>query len=625
MRQQNLGILENISTPSDIKGLTIEQLGGLCSELRSFLIESVSKTGGHFSSNLGVVELSVALHRVFDTLSDRVVFDVGHQSYIHKMITGRLSSFATLRKFGGMSGFPKPEESVHDAFIAGHASNSISVALGMARARTLTGGDYKVVAIVGDGALTGGLTYEALSDAGEKGEPLLIILNDNGMSITDNVGGIARYLARRRMKPSYIAFKRRYRKIMDKIPGGKAVYRVTHRAKTVLKNAIFSCSLFEDMGLQYLGPVDGHNLKALIEALSLVKDMKEPVVLHVLTKKGKGYPPAEQAPEKYHGVKPFDPATGVQDKETKTFSSEFGRVLTEIADTNEKVCAITASMASGTGLTQFAKKYPDRFFDVGIAEGHAVALAAGMASRGIVPVFAVYSTFLQRAYDMMLHDVGIGARHVVFGIDRAGLVSGDGETHQGTFDISYLSTVPQMTVFAPSCYLELKDMLKYAVNEIDGPVAVRYPRGSEGDYKSGGVYSSKIIEEGSDVTIVTHGYCINIAEKAVRALKEKGISAELIKLGRVAPIDFSDILDSARKTRRMIVLEDVICHGGVGERIAARLSVEKILMKDVILMNTGDKYIPGGDIGDLLRFCGIDCESVCNAVERSIADGGTEA
>ena len=620
-----MGILENIKNPSDIKGLTIEELNELCGELRSFLVQSVSKTGGHLSSNLGVVELSVALHRVFDTASDRLVFDVGHQSYIHKMLTGRLSGFDTLRKFGGLSGFPKPEESVHDAFIAGHASNSISVALGMARARTLTGANYKVAAILGDGALTGGLTFEALSDAGEKGEPLLIILNDNGMSITDNVGGIARYLARRRLKPSYIAFKKRYRKIMGKLPGGRAIYRATHRAKTVLKNAIFSCSLFEDMGLQYLGPVDGHSLKGLIEALTLVKDMDEPVVLHVLTKKGKGYPPAEAAPEKYHGVRRFDPAQGVEDRENKTFSSEFGRILTEIAGTNEKVCAITASMAAGTGLAPFAKKYPDRFFDVGIAEGHAVAMAAGMAARGLVPVFAVYSTFLQRAYDMLLHDVGIGGRHVVFGVDRAGLVSGDGETHQGTFDISYLSTVPQMTVFSPSSYLELEDMLKYAVNEATGPVAVRYPRGSEEEYKAGGVYSSKILETGGDVTIITHGYCINIAVKAAAELRLKGISAEVIKLGRVAPIDFTDILNSTKKTRRVLVLEDVAYSGGVGERIAARLSGERLLMKDVILMNTGDRYIPCGDIGSLLRYCGIDCESVCRAVERSMADAGTEA
>ena len=471
-----MGIFDNIDSPSDVKALPVEELDALCAEIREFLIKNVSKTGGHLASNLGVVELTVAIHRVFDTARDRLVFDVGHQSYVHKLLTGRKSAFGTLRQMGGLAGFPKPSESPHDAFIAGHASTSISVALGMAHARTLSRGEYSVLAFIGDGALTGGLSFEGLSNAGGSKERMLIILNDNGMSITSNVGGIARYLSRQRMRPSYGTFKKRYRRLMDILPGGRAIYRFTHSVKTIIKEAILNCSMFEEMGLQYSGPVDGHDVKRIVEALEWAKRQNEPAVVHVLTKKGKGYEFSELSPEIYHGVVPFDYKVGVSGSKERTFSTVFGDELLMLAANDPRICAITASMADGTGLNGFAARLPERFFDVGIAEGHAAAMAAGMASRGAIPVFAVYSTFLQRSYDMLIHDIAISGLHVVIAVDRAGLVSGDGETHQGLFDVAYLSAIPGMTILCPSSFAELRDMLRYAIDHVSGPVAVRYPR-----------------------------------------------------------------------------------------------------------------------------------------------------
>lgn len=507
-------ILDHMDSPADVKGLNENQARQLCAELRDFLVREVSRTGGHLASNLGVVELTVAIHRVFDTSVDRLVFDVGHQCYVHKALTGRRELFDTLRQFGGLSGFPKPWESVHDAFIAGHASNSVSVALGMARARTLQGKDYHVLALIGDGAMGGGLSFEGLNDAGASGEPLIVILNDNGMSIDPNVGGLSRHLSRLRSTPEYYEFKRRYRQMLTGSQTGKRVYAMSHDVKTVLKKSLLPGStVFENMGFTYMGPVDGHDVEILTQMLVLARDMRRPVLLHVHTVKGKGYPYAQQEPGKYHGVGPFDVETGKPLKSSgESFSTVFGHELLDLAQKDDRICAVTAAMVDGTGLTEFAHALPKRFFDVGIAEGHGVAMCAGMAQQGMVPVFAVYSSFLQRGYDMLLHDVALNHLHVVLGVDRAGLVGADGETHHGCFDPMYLSQVPGMTVLCPASFAELRRMLHRAVEEIDGPVAVRYPRGGQGRYREdGGDGAFACLREGEDATILTYGILVNQA------------------------------------------------------------------------------------------------------------------
>lgn len=614
-----MDILNNISSPADVRALDASELPELCSRLRSYLVENVSKTGGHLASNLGVVELTVALHRVFDSSRDRLIFDVGHQCYVHKLLTGRMDRFPTLRALDGLSGFPKPSESRHDAFIAGHASNSISVGLGMARARTLLGRDFSVVSVIGDGALTGGLAYEALADAGESGEPFIIILNDNGMSIDGNVGGVARYLARQRLKPSYAVFKRRYKRLMEMIPGGRRIYRVTHGIKSAVKNALLHCSMFEEMGLQYVGPVGGHDVPRLIEALKWAKGTAAPVLVHVRTQKGKGYAFSEQTPEQYHGVPPFDESVGLICGRGDTFSTVFGRELTRLAGEDARVCAITASMTDGTGLAEFAARYPERFFDVGIAEGHAAAMAAGLAAADLVPVFAVYSTFLQRAYDMLLHDVGIMGLHVVLCVDRAGLVPGDGETHQGVFDAAFLASVPGMTVLCPASFAELRDMLRYAVTQLGGPVAIRYPKGGQGGYSEGGRGETRVLLEGSDITVVSYGVMINTALEAARLLSAGGISAEVIKLGVINPLDCGPIAASVKKTGRLLVLEDVAGSGGVGERAAAALAADGTAPRSVTLINTGCGYIPCGTVDELRERYGLDARSVARAAAEAVA------
>jgi 1-deoxy-D-xylulose-5-phosphate synthase len=612
-----LEILSKINLPADIKKLDKTELTDLCHELRQFLIQSISKTGGHLASNLGVVELTVAIHRVFDTAFDRIVFDVGHQSYVHKLLTGRMDKFGTLRKYGGLSGFPKPTESKHDAFIAGHASNSISVGLGMARARTLSRRDYSVLSVIGDGALTGGLAYEALNDAGESGEPLIVILNDNGMSITPNVGGMAKYLSRQRIKPSYAAFKKRYRRLMEKLPGGRHIYRFTHGIKSAFKEALLHCSMFEEMGLQYAGPIDGHDLPRLIESLTWAKGLGEPVVIHVITQKGKGYIYSEETPDVYHSVTPYDYKKGVlpAGAGSACFSSVFGEEMMKLAAQDFRVCALTAAMTSGTGLTEFAGKYPDRFFDVGIAEGHAAAMAAGMASQEMIPVFAVYSTFLQRAYDMLLHDVALMNLHVVFAVDRAGFVGADGETHQGIYDVGYLSTVPNMKILCPASFNELRDMLRHAVLTVDGPVAIRYPKSGEGRYKDGfisdGSFSlARCLCQGRDITIVTYGTNVNTALDAADILQERGISAEIIKLNYICPIDIDTVAASLRKTGRLLVLEECAEPGCVGERIAAYLAQSAFTPGSLRLLNLGSRFVPQGSTGELREMCGIDTFSV---------------
>lgn len=606
--------------------LTDQEGEALCARMRQELVENVSKTGGHLASNLGAVELTVAIHRVFDTSVDRLVFDVGHQCYPHKMLTGRREKMSTLRQYGGIAGFPKPSESVHDAFIAGHASNSVAVALGMARARTMLEEDYKVIALIGDGALTGGLSYEGLSNAGECGQQILVILNDNGMSITPNVGGIADHLAKQRLKPQYLTFKKHYRRIMNANALGRAVYRVTHRIKQALKQTLLPCSMFEDMGFHYLGPVDGHNLPLLTKILRYAKELDEPVLLHVKTVKGKGFTPAEENPDSFHGVAPFDPATGKAKREAgENFSAVFGRTLTRLAGQDRRVCAVTAAMTGGTGLERFAQAFPDRFFDVGIAEGAAVSMAAGMAKQGALPVFAVYSTFLQRSYDMLLHDVAIDNLHVVLGVDRAGLVGDDGETHHGLFDVAYLDTVPNMTVLAPASFAELEVMLNRALFHLSGPVAVRYPRGGEGAYLgSGGEEPAVILRQGSDITLVSYGTEINNVLEAARLLEAQGVQAEVVKINQLTPLDSELVERSVRKTGVLLAAEEQCAQGCIGQRLAARLELSGILGKTV-LVNCGKGFVPHGAASLLKRDLSLDGMGICKKALEVLGRGQTEA
>ena len=608
-------ILHRISSPEDVKKLNHAQLQELCSQLRRFLVERVAVTGGHLASNLGTVELTVAIHRVYDTACDRLVFDVGHQCYVHKALTGRQEDFATLRQFGGLSGFPKPEESVHDAFVAGHASNSVSVALGMARARSLKGEDYSVVALIGDGALTGGLAYEGLSDAGASGEPLVIILNDNGMSIDPNVGGVAAHLSRLRSRPGYYRFKKSYRAVMQKMPGGRMLYQATHRLKSNLKKVIYPCSMFEDMGFTYLGPVDGHDMEQLCATLTWAKELNCPVLVHVKTVKGKGYTPAERHPELCHGVGPFDPKTGPAMGQKLDFSAVFGEELTKLAQEDGRVCAITAAMGPGTGLQGYAAAKPERFFDVGIAEGHAVAMAAGMAKEGAIPVFAVYSTFLQRGFDMLIHDVALQRLHVVLGVDRAGLVGADGPTHHGCQDVAFLTQIPGMTVYAPADFAQLRAMLRTAVLEETGPVAVRYPRGTEGmTYPKWDGEAATVLEEGRDVTLVSYGVMTDEVVKAAAMLKEKSVSAQVVKLNRIAPLDLSAVAESAARTGRLLVLEDCVMNGSVGQQIASALAEQGIVPNVLLLKNLGQDFVGQGTIPQLRSQAGLDAAHVADAV-----------
>jgi len=605
-----LSILENINSSADIKKLDREQLPQLCDELRKFEIENIAKTGGHLSPNLGTVELTVAIHRVYDTEKDRLVFDVGHQSYTHKIITGRREQFGTLRQYGGLSGFPKPSESNDDAFIAGHASNSVSVALGMARARTLTGGDYDIVSVIGDGALTGGLSHEGLADAAASGEPVVIILNDNNMSISENVGGMAQVLQNMRIKPAYISFKQWLKGVSENIPG---LYKAFHVIKEWLKSRLLPGNVFSEMGLYYLGPVDGHDLDKLETAIRLARDVRKTVVLHVLTKKGKGCAYAESHPDKYHGIGRFDPETGELAPTAVSFSDKAGEYLCQYAENDPRIVAITAAMAGGTGTECFASKFPERFFDVGIAEGHGVTMAAGMAKQGLVPVFAVYSSFLQRGFDMLIHDVSLLGLHTVFCVDRAGLVGNDGETHQGVFDVCYLSAVPGMTILCPASFQELHDMLGYAIHEVTGPAAVRYPRGGEGRYTDSLMQAENLIREGTDVTVVCYGTMINEVLNAADELQSRGVSAEIIKLGMIAPNSFEQCIGSVRKTGRLLVAEEVCSVGCVGSALLAAISVAGVELKAAELLNLGDGIVRHGTVDELRRETGIDAASIAAA------------
>ena len=611
-------LLEQIHDPSDVRKLNDEQARLLCRELRTFLLEQVSRTGGHLASNLGVVELTVAIHRVYDTASDRLVLDVGHQCYVHKALTGRRELFGTLRQFGGLSGFPKPYESVHDAFMAGHASDSVSVALGMARARTLLGAEYQVAAVIGDGALGGGLSFEGLNDAGGSGEPLVVILNDNGMSIDKNVGGLSKHLSRMRTEPEYYAFKKKYRKALEKLPAGRTLYEWSHELKTALKKSLLPpvSTVFEDMGFSYMGPVDGHDVQRLTAVLRAAREAGRPVLVHIHTVKGSGYEPALREPEKFHGVGAFDPTTGqVRQPAQETFSHVFGETLRQLARQDGRVCAITAAMADGTGLTGFAGEFPRRFFDVGIAEGHGVAMAGGMAKQGLIPVFAVYDSFLQRGYDMLVQDMALEKLHGVLAVDRYGLVGADGETHHGCLD--YLSQIPGMTVLAPASFAELRRMLRRAVLDMTGPVAVRYPRGGEDGYDGDcGDEPVTVLRQGTDAAIVTYGILTGQALRAAELLEKEGVSLRVVKLNRVAPLDGDGICRALDGVKRVVAAEDQLRAGAVGERLGALLLERGAGIERYALRNAGEALPAQGSTAQLRHVLGLDAEGMAQAVRE---------
>ena len=620
-----MDILQRIHSHEDLLKLNDEELLVLCQQIREFLIDRVSKTGGHLASNLGTVELSVALETVYDTKIDRLVFDVGHQSYVHKMLTGRQADFDRLRQFGGMAGFPKPSESITDSFVAGHASSSVSIALGMARARTLSGQDYHVVAVIGDGAATGGMAFEGLNDAADSHEPMVIILNDNEMSIDRNVGGVSKHLSRLRVKDSYLGMKQRYRKAMSKNSVGSFVYRTTRAVKDWLKRMIIPTTIFENMGLTYLGPVDGNDLHTLLSLLRLAKDMNRPVLLHITTKKGKGYPFAEANPSKFHGIGKFDPLTGeTTAKGSTTFSDQFGKTLIALADEDPRICAITAAMPGGTGLLGFKKKYPKHTFDVGIAEEHAVSMAGGLAKQGMIPVVALYSTFLQRSYDMILQDIAMLHLHVVFAVDRAGLVGEDGETHHGIYDVGFLRHAPGMTVLSPASLQEQAEMLQWAVKDHNGPVAVRYPRGGNRGFvgcnwkvlpdidKTGALACHRM---GPDITLITYGTLIDEVMEAAESLAQQGVEATVLRLLTLEPIPVYHILTMMSDTPHVVTVEEVAGGCGIREDLAWKLrNLKPELRTDGI--DLGRNYITHGNMNSLYHHYGLDAASIAAYVQE---------
>ncbi len=611
-------ILDKITSPKKLKKLGLNQLKELSSEIREFLIDSVSVTGGHLASNLGVVELTIALHYCFNSPDDKIIWDVGHQAYIHKILTGRKDMFHTLRKFNGLSGFPKSGESKHDAFGAGHSSTSISAALGFAISRDLSGGKNNVVSVIGDGSMTGGLAFEALNNAGRTNTKIIVVLNDNQMSISENVGALSRYLNKIRSAPSYISAKDDVHKFLQRVPvvGGR-VDKFIGDTKEVIKNFLIPGDFFEELGFDYIGPVDGHDLNELIKVFNKAKKIDKPTLLHVITKKGKGYCNAEEQPAKFHGVDSFNKHTGLptNGKSGLSYSEIAGNTLIEMAEQNEKLVAITAAMASGTGLSPFEQKFPKRLFDVGIAEAHAVTFAAGLAKSGHLPVFVVYSTFLQRAYDQIIHDVCIQNLHVVFAIDRAGIVGADGETHQGVFDLSYLTHIPNMTVMAPKNGRELALMLKFAA-EMNSPVAVRYPRGTastlfEGESENEDIVFGKceIIKKGRDIIIISGGNMFDTAYAVYEKLLIDGLTPALVNARFIKPIDL-ELVKRLKDYRHVVVLEDNVKTGGLGSAILQNAAELGILINTFTHVAFPDNFIEHGSVQELYQKYKMDLESV---------------
>lgn len=623
-------MLEKIQKPNDIKKIPADQLPALAEEIRKFIIESLSKTGGHLASNLGVVELTIAMHRVFDLPKDKLIWDVGHQSYTHKILTGRKDGFETLRREGGISGFPKRSESDCDVFDTGHSSTSISAGVGYVRARELKKENYSVVSIIGDGALTGGMAYEALNNAASLKSNFIIVLNDNEMSITENVGGMSSYLSGLRTASAYTGFKMDVTKALNRIPGiGPGMVDAMRKTKSSIKQIIIPGMLFEDMGLTYLGPVDGHNIPQLIKTFQEAKRFEGPILVHVLTQKGRGYEPAMRHPARFHGAGPFDVKTGLPvGKSNPTYTDVFSTVMRKMGDRRKDVAAVTAAMMTGVGLKRFSNMFPDRCFDVGIAEEHAVTFAAALSLGGITPVVAIYSSFLQRAYDQIMHDVCMQNLHVVFAIDRAGLVGYDGETHHGIFDLSYLGSMLNMTILAPKNLWELSDMIKFAV-DYDGPIAVRYPRGEAytglKEFRAPiCLGKSEVIHEGSRVALLAVGSMVKMAEEVQKQLKERmDMDAALVNARFVKPID-EELLRSFADTYELVVtLEENVKDGGFGERVLA-FAEEEDLPFGVEIIALPDRFIPHGSVSYQMKQVGFTPEDICGRIEEYYRKQGQE-
>ncbi len=609
-------ILNRINSSEDVKKLNISELNFLASDIREFLIDNVSKCGGHLASNLGTVELTLALHKVFDFERDKIVWDVGHQSYTHKILTGRRDSFATLRQKDGISGFPKTLESKTDAFNTGHSSTSVSAALGFAKSFELKGIDARAVAVIGDGALTGGMAYEALNHSGSSKTPLIVILNDNGMSISENVGGLSNYLDKMRVNERYINLKTHVKNILKNLPLlGDTFRSLAHKSKRMLKNILLRKKLFENMGLEYLGPVNGHDIKDIITVLEYAKSLNQPVIVHLITQKGKGYAPSENDPTAFHGVSAFDPDTGLTEcSDSTSYSNIFSKKIVDLAHKNDKIVCITAAMPQGTGLLEFSRQFPHRFFDVGIAEQHAVTFSAALAKSGIIPVFAVYSTFLQRGYDQILHDVALQNLHTVFAIDRAGASGSDGETHQGIYDLSYLSHIPNMTVLAPACKNELEKMLDFAINECMGPVAVRYPKGCAANNVNCDnpivLGKGTILKTGTDVLLVAIGSSVQDSLEAAALLEGSGISVSVMNARFLKPFDEKLFSELAESCRLVATVEDNTGIGGLAG-IVGELYDGKI-----VKFAFSDAPLNQGSIAEQKCSAGIDGKSIANRIQK---------
>lgn len=610
-------ILKKVNYPKDLKTLSIEEKEKLCEEIRELIIDVTSKNGGHVASNLGVVELTVALHSVFDTPKDKIIWDVGHQCYVHKILTGRKNEFNTIRQFGGLSGFPKICESEYDNFNTGHSSTSISVATGMARARDTLNENYKVIAVIGDGSLTGGMALEALNDAGSSKTNVTVILNDNEMSISKNVGGIPLYLSKIRTKTGYTRSNRKIKELTKKIPIiGKPIISFAHYTKQIIKRAVIHNMYFEDIGFTYLGPIDGHNIKKIEDILERSKRIKGPVLVHIVTKKGKGYKMAEESPDKFHGISAYNKETG-KTKSSKGYSNIFGNKLIELAKKDEKIVAVTAAMRDGTGLKEFAEIFPDRFFDVGIAEQHSMGLIAGMAKAGLKPVLPIYSSFLQRGYDQIIHDIALSNIPVTVCIDRAGIVGNDGETHQGIFDLSFLSSIPNIVIMAPKNFEELEKMLEFGI-DLNKPVFIRYPRGGE-NYQFAKTENieygkAEIIEEGTETSIIAIGKMVERAKEIANLLPEKSI--EIINARFLKPLDEGTILKSIKKTKNVVTIEDNLLKGGLSSAILELIN--KYNLENVRIKSFGynDIFVEHGKTSELEEKYGLTAEKISNEIIR---------
>lgn len=622
-------ILNKINSPEDLKQLSHSELETLAQEIRDRIIGVVSQTGGHLAPSLGTVELTIGIHLALNTPKDKIIWDVGHQCYAHKLLTGRRDDFDTLRQYGGVCGFPKKEESKHDPFSTGHASNSISFALGLAEAREKRNGDENIVVVIGDGALTGGIAYEALNQAGHLKTPFVVILNDNEMSIASNVGAMSSYLSRIRMDPTYNRLEQEFEHMIKNIPGiGETIYEMGGRIKDSFKQLVVPGMIFEELGFRYFGPIDGHDIEKIRKGVLFAKEMKRPVLIHVLTQKGKGYHPAETKPEKYHGTAPFDVENGEakptpqEEKDDITYTKIFGDAVVELAEADPRIVCITAAMPSGTGLNKFSSVYPKRFYDVGIAEQHAVTFAAGLARDGLVPVVAIYSTFLERAYDQIIQDVALQKLHVVFAIDRGGLVGEDGPTHHGAFDISYLRHIPDLIIAAPKDENELRNLLFTAVNQ-KSPMAIRYPRGKgpgaslSKDFKSLDIGKGEVLREGEQIVLIAIGRMVEVAQDAAKILASEGISATVINARFVKPLDKKMITSLSKDKEMVVTLEENSLAGGFGSAILELLTDEGINTR-VTRLGLPDRFITHGAIDKLLEEVGLTPEQVSSLIKKRL-------